>query len=74
MRTLTLWLWQYRDPATVRTVATRHMATEDDARAQLPSDAQPLEWKREGRLVPDTEAEREALRTGHLASGPKPPA
>lgn len=71
MKTIALWRWRYRDPASGRSVTTRHMATEDDARAQLPPDAQPVEWTREERRVPDTEAEREAIRTGHLARGPQ---
>jgi hypothetical protein len=45
------------------------MATGDDARAQLPPDAERIEWTREERCVPETADEAQQLRTGWLAGG-----
>lgn len=71
MKTLVLWRWRYRDPARGgRLTTTRHMLTEDDARVQLPPDAERLDHTREERRVPDTDAERDRLRTGRLMGDP----
>jgi hypothetical protein len=69
MKTITLWKWRYRDPVRGKLVTTRHLATEDDARTQLPPDAERLEWTREDRRVPETAEEAQQLRTGRLAGG-----
>ncbi|MDT7836441.1 hypothetical protein [Aquabacterium sp. OR-4] len=52
MSTLVLYRWRIRDPATGDWRVTRHRVTEADARAAYP-DAEPVEWSREERQVPD---------------------
>jgi hypothetical protein len=71
MKVIVLWRWRYRDPVRKRIVTTQYLATEDDARAQLPPDAERVEWTREERRVPETQDEAEQLRTGRLAGNPK---
>lgn len=70
MKTIILWRWRYFDVVRRKFVTTRHHATEDDARRQLPPDAERVEWTREERRVPETPEECEQLRTGQLA-GPR---
>ena len=52
MSTLILYRWRITCPTTGRPIVTRHKLTETDARAVYPN-AEPVEWSREERQVPD---------------------
>jgi hypothetical protein len=63
MKKLELWRWRYFDPVRKKQCTTRHMLAEADAAAQFPDGATKVDGSLEVRLVPETDAEREASST-----------
>jgi len=69
MKRLELWRWRYFDPVRKRHVKTRFVLSEADAAVQYPDGATKVEGSLEVRMVPETDAEREAASTSAWQRG-----